>query len=93
MEQNHPSDNLQMPWPTCGLGLQKKRKRPKKGNFKGRKNGPNLVWFERIRHNYLDYENSHGNIEVASTIQFIKGMTSLILSPWKCPRVAPASSC
>lgn len=23
-----------------------------------------LVWFERIRHNYLDYENSHGNIEV-----------------------------
>ena len=33
MEQNHPSDNLRMPWPTCGLGLgEKEGKRPKKGN-------------------------------------------------------------
>ena len=41
-------------------------KRLKKGNFKKRtKNGLTyLIWFERSRYNYIDYEIGHGNVEV-----------------------------
>ena len=46
MEQNHPSDNLRMPWPTCGLGLgEKEGKRPKKGDFQRKGKMAELTWF------------------------------------------------
>ena len=69
MEQKHPADIytevLDHLW--NGLGLEEKGwKRLKKGDFKKRtKNGLTyLIWFERSRYNYLDYEIRHGNVEV-----------------------------
>ena len=69
MEQKHPADIytevLEHLW--NGLGLEEKGwKRLKKGDFKKRtKNGLTyLIWFERSRYNYLDYEIGLGNVEV-----------------------------
>ncbi len=69
MEQKHSADifaeALDYLW--NGLGMEEKDwKRLKKGDFKKRaKNGLTyLIWFERRRYNYLDYENSHGSVEV-----------------------------
>ena len=69
MEQKHPADIytevLDHLW--NGLGLEEKGwKRLKKGDFKKRtKNGLTyLIWFERSRYNYLDYEIGLGNVEV-----------------------------
>ena len=69
MEQKRPADIfaevLDYLW--NGLGLEEKGwKRLKKGDFKKRtKNGLTcLIWFERSRYNYLDYEIGHGNVEV-----------------------------
>ena len=69
MEQKHPADIytevLDHLW--NGLGLEEKGwKRLKKGDFKKRtKNGLTyLIWFERSRDNYLDYEIGLGNVEV-----------------------------
>ena len=69
MEQKRPADifaeALDYLW--NGLGLEKKGwKRLKKGDFKKRtKNGLTyLIWFERSRYNYIDYEIGHGNVEV-----------------------------
>ena len=69
MEQKHPADIytevLDHLW--NGLGLEEKGwKRLKKGDFKKRtQNGLTyLIWFERSRYNYLDYEIGLGNVEV-----------------------------
>ena len=69
MEQKRPADifaeALDYLW--NGLGLEKKGwKRLKKGDFKKKmKNGLTyLIWFERSRYNYIDYEIGHGNVEV-----------------------------
>ena len=69
MEQKHPADIytevLDHLW--NGLGLEERGwKRLKKGDFKKRtKNGLTyLIWFERSRYNYLDYEIGLGNVEV-----------------------------
>ncbi len=69
MEQKRPADifaeALDYLW--NGLGLEEKGwKRLKKGDFKKRlKNGLTyLIWFERSRYNYIDYEIGHGNVEV-----------------------------
>ena len=69
MEQKRPADifaeALDFLW--SGLGLEGKGwKRLKKGEFKKRaKNGLTYqIWFERSRYNYIDYEISHGNVEV-----------------------------
>lgn len=69
MEQKRPADifaeALDYLW--NGLGLEEKGwKRLKNGDFKKKaKNGLTyLIWFERNRYNYLDYENGHGNVEV-----------------------------
>lgn len=69
MEQKCPADifaeALDYLW--NGLDLSEKGwKRLKKGDFKKRlKNGLTyLIWFERSRYNYIDYEIGHGNVEV-----------------------------
>ena len=69
MEQKRPEDifaeALDYLW--NGLGLEEKGwKWLKKGDFKKRtKNGLTyLIWFERSRYNYLDYETGHGNVEM-----------------------------
>ena len=69
MEQKRPADIfaevLDYLW--NGLGLEEKGwKRLKKGDFKKRtKNGLTyLIWFDRRRYNYIDYEIGHGNVEV-----------------------------
>lgn len=69
MEPKRPADifaeALDYLW--NGLGLEEKGwKRMKKGDFKKRaKNGLTyLIWFERSRYNYIDYEIGHGNVEV-----------------------------
>ncbi len=68
MEQKHPADifndALDYLWEELGLG-EKGWKRLKKGDFKKRakKGLTYLVWFDRSRYNYLDYENGHGNVE------------------------------
>lgn len=69
MGQKSPADIFQeaLDYLWSGLGLEEKGwKRLKKGDFKKRaKNGLiYLVWFERRRYNYLDYEKNCGNIEV-----------------------------
>ena len=69
MEQKRPADIFQelLDYLWNGLGLEEKGwKRLKKGNFKKRtKNGLTyLIWFERSRYNYIDYEIGHGNVEV-----------------------------
>lgn len=69
MEQKHPADIFEeaLDYLWGGLGLcEKGWKRLKKGDFKKKaKNGLTyLVWFDRRRYNYLDYENGHGNVEV-----------------------------
>ena len=69
MEQKRPADIFQelLDYLWSGLGLEEKGwKRLKKGNFKKRtKNGLTyLIWFERSRYNYIDYEIGHGNVEV-----------------------------
>ena len=69
MEQKHPADIytevLDHLWNRLGLE-EKGWKRLKKGDFKKRtKNGLTyLIWFERSRYNYLDYEIGLGNVEV-----------------------------
>ena len=69
MEQKRPADifaeALDYLWSGLGLG-EKGWKRLKKGDFKKRtKNGLTyLIWFERSRYNYLDYEIGLGNVEV-----------------------------
>ncbi len=72
MEQKRPADifaeALDYLW--NGLDLEEKGwKRLKKGDFKKKaKNGLTyLIWFERSRYNYIDYENGHGNVEVGFT--------------------------
>ena len=68
METKHPADifrdALDYLWDGLALG-EKGWKCLKKGDFKKRvKNGLTcLVWFERSRYNYLDYEIGHGNVE------------------------------
>ena len=69
MEQKRPADIFQelLDYLWNGLGLEEKGwKRLKKGDFKKRtKNGLTyLIWFERSRYNYIDYEIGHGNVEV-----------------------------
>ena len=68
MEQKRPADIFQelLDYLWNGLGLEEKGwKRLKKGNFKKRtKNGLTyLIWFERSRYNYIDYEIGHGNVD------------------------------
>ena len=72
MEQKCPADIFQelLDYLWNGLGLEEKGwKRLKKGDFKKRtKNGLTyLIWFERSRYNYIDYEIGHGNVEVGFT--------------------------
>ncbi|MCR0282301.1 spondin [[Clostridium] innocuum] len=69
MEQKRPADIFQelLDYLWNGLGLEEKGwKRLKKGDFKKKmKNGLTyLIWFERSRYNYIDYEIGHGNVEV-----------------------------
>ena len=69
MEQKRPADIFQelLDYLWNGLGLEEKGwKRLKKGEFKKKmKNGLTyLIWFERSRYNYIDYEIGHGNVEV-----------------------------
>ena len=69
MEQKRPADIFQelLDYLWNGLGLEEKGwKRLKKGDFKKRtKNGLTyLIWFDRRRYNYIDYEIGHGNVEV-----------------------------
>ena len=68
MEQKRPADIFQelLDYLWNGLGLEEKGwKRLKKGDFKKKmKNGLTyLIWFERSRYNYIDYEIGHGNVE------------------------------
>ena len=72
MEQKRPADIFQelLDYLWNGLGLEEKGwKRLKKGDFKKRtKNGLTyLIWFDRRRYNYIDYEIGHGNVEVGFT--------------------------
>ena len=76
MEQKRPADIFQefLDYLWNGLGLEEKGwKRLKKGDFKKKmKNGLTyLIWFERSRYNYIDYEIGHGNVEVGFSC-FIK---------------------
>ena len=72
MEQKRPADIFQelLDYLWNGLGMEEKGwKRLKKGDFKKRtKNGLTyLIWFDRRRYNYIDYEIGHGNVEVGFT--------------------------
>ncbi len=78
MEPKHPADifeeTLTYLWDGLSLG-EKGWKRLKKGDFKKKaKNGLTyLIWFERSRYNYLDYENGHGNVEVGFRCTIYQG--------------------
>ena len=85
MEQKHPAnifaEALDYLW--NGLGLEEKGwKRLKKGDFKKKmKNGLTyLIWFERSRYNYIDYEIGHGNVEVGFSCIIKQEMTTSTLS-------------
>ena len=98
MEQKHPADIytevLDHLW--NGLGLEEKGwKRLKKGDFKKRtQNGLTyLIWFERSRYNYLDYEIGLGNVEVGFSCTIKRGMTFSMPLIWNLLRVASAFRC
>ena len=78
MEQTRPADIFQEALDSLwdGLGLEEKGwKRLKKGDFKKRtKTGLTyLIWFERRRYNYLEYEIGHGNVEVGIDYTIYQG--------------------
>lgn len=76
MEQTHSADifedTLDYLWNGLGLG-EKGWQRLKKGDFKKKvKNGPTyLVWFERSRYHYLNYENGHGSTTDGTRFQLL----------------------